>query len=144
MPVLAVGGPVRVYYEEVGRRLGAEIVFPAHFDVANAVGAAAAPVSRAVTVTVSADGNGGFRVFAPDGVVLAAGGEEALAAACGAAEAAARAAALAMGAADPEVRIDVVRRLLPGASDDGGLFDATVTAVATGRPDLEGLAAVDA
>ena len=27
-PVVAVGGPVRVYYGEVGRRLGCEVVFP--------------------------------------------------------------------------------------------------------------------
>ena len=40
VPVVAVGGPVRIYYGEVGRRLGCEIVFPPFCDVANAVGAA--------------------------------------------------------------------------------------------------------
>jgi N-methylhydantoinase A/oxoprolinase/acetone carboxylase beta subunit len=142
VPVVAVGGPVGVYYPEVGRRLGAEIVFPPFCDVANAVGAAAAPVSRTVVVQVSGDGNGTFRVFAPDGVHLAPGGAEALALASRLAEAAAREEARVMGAADPQVTVDAVRRLLPGASDDSGLFDATITAVASGRPDLAGLAGI--
>ena len=51
VPVVAVGGPVRVYYEEVGRRLGCEMIFPPFFDVANAVGAATGVVAQVVTVT---------------------------------------------------------------------------------------------
>ncbi len=68
IPVVAVGGPVRVYYEEVGRRLGCEMVFPPFFDVANAVGAATGVIAQAVTVTVEGDGSGLFRVHGPAGV----------------------------------------------------------------------------
>ena len=51
VPVVAVGGPVKVYYGEVGRRLGCEVVFPPFFDVANAVGAATGVIAQVVTVT---------------------------------------------------------------------------------------------
>jgi N-methylhydantoinase A/oxoprolinase/acetone carboxylase beta subunit len=140
VPVVAVGGPVRVFYGEVGRRLGADVVFPPCCDVANAVGAATAPVSRTVVVEVSSDGTGVFRVFAPDGVHAVEDPSAALARARAAAGSAARAEASALGASEPAVHIDVVRRQLPGTRDDAGLFSATVTAVATGRPDLGGLA----
>ncbi|HUG61511.1 MAG TPA: hydantoinase/oxoprolinase family protein [Methylomirabilota bacterium] len=142
LPLVAVGGPARVYYDEVARRLGADIVFPPHCDVANAVGAATASVARSVTVTVTGDGNGVFRVHAPDRVLVADSGASAIALATEAARSQAREAAIGMGAADPQVRIEVVRRLLPGASDDSGLFDATVTAEATGQPDLAGLSSL--
>ena len=62
IPVVAVGGPVRVYYEEVGRRLGCEVVFPPFFDVANAVGAATGVIAQTVTIVVEGDGSGLFRV----------------------------------------------------------------------------------
>ena len=42
---MAVGAPARVYYGEVGRRLGADVVVPEHFEVANAVGAATGVVA---------------------------------------------------------------------------------------------------
>ena len=40
VPVVAVGGPVKIYYPEVGKRLECEMVFPQSCEVANAVGAA--------------------------------------------------------------------------------------------------------
>ncbi|MGH7187471.1 MAG: hydantoinase/oxoprolinase family protein, partial [Pseudomonadota bacterium] len=52
VPVVAVGGPARVYYEEAGRRLACKMVFPPFFDVANAVGAATGVVAQTVTVAV--------------------------------------------------------------------------------------------
>jgi N-methylhydantoinase A/oxoprolinase/acetone carboxylase beta subunit len=139
VPVVAVGGPVRVFYGEVGRRLDAEVVFPPHWDVANAVGAATALVSRTVAIEVTGDGSGIFRVHAPDAVLSTEDPSAALAMAREAAEAAARTEALALGATDPSLSVDVVRRLLPGTTGDSGLYSATVTAVATGHPDVEGL-----
>jgi N-methylhydantoinase A/oxoprolinase/acetone carboxylase beta subunit len=67
LPVVAVGAPVRVFYGEVGRRLGAEIVVPEHFEVANAVGAATGVVAHSVAIEVSGDGSGRFRVLGTAG-----------------------------------------------------------------------------
>ena len=68
VPVVAVGGPVKIYYGEVGKRLGAEIVFPEFCDVANAVGAATGVVvARNVVITVEGDGSGLFRLHGPQG-----------------------------------------------------------------------------
>jgi len=62
IPVVAVGGPVKVYYEEVQRRLGCEVVFPEFCEVANAVGAATGVVAHSVTVEIMGDGTGLFRM----------------------------------------------------------------------------------
>ena len=56
VPVVAVGGPAPVFYDEVGRRLGCEVVYPPFFAVANAVGAATGVIAQSVTITVEGDG----------------------------------------------------------------------------------------
>jgi N-methylhydantoinase A/oxoprolinase/acetone carboxylase beta subunit len=134
--IVAVGGPVQTVYPDVGRRLGCDIVFSPFCDVANAVGAATAVVAKVVTITVVADDNGGFRVHTEDGVVRAATGPEALTASSDHAEVSARRQVEAMGAA-PEtitVRVRMTKHLLPQATDDTGLFSATVIAEAVGVP----------
>ena len=65
VPVVAAGGPVSVYYGEVARRLGCEVVFPDYGDVANAVGAATGVVAQ--TVTVRVDGSGLFMLYSTVG-----------------------------------------------------------------------------
>jgi len=134
IPVVAVGGPARVYYEEAGRRLACEIVFPPFFDVANAVGAATGVVAQTVTVAVEGDGSGRFRVHGPEGVAVFSSGMEALAAAEEIARQAALQAVEGLGADAPQVRIAINKHLLPDAADDNGLLGATVKAEAIGRP----------
>ncbi|MBC8037280.1 MAG: hydantoinase/oxoprolinase family protein [Rhizobiales bacterium] len=134
VPVIAVGGPARVYYEEAGRRLACEMVFPPFFDVANAVGAATGVVAQTVTVAVEGDGGGRFRVHGPDGVAVFGNGPDALAAAEATARQAALRAVEGMGAEAPQVRVDIHKHLLPDAMDDNGLLGATVKAEAIGRP----------
>jgi hypothetical protein len=134
VPVVAVGGPVKVYYGEAGRRLDCQIVFPSFFDVANAVGAATGVVAQTVTVAIEGDGSGLFRVHGPKGVGVFSGGAEAIAAAGEMARQAALAAATAMGAEAPQVRISVEKHHLPDAADDNGLIEAVVRAEAIGRP----------
>jgi N-methylhydantoinase A/oxoprolinase/acetone carboxylase beta subunit len=136
VPVVAVGGPVRVYYGEVGRRLGADMVFPAFCEVANAVGAATGVVARTVRIEVTGDGAGHFRVHADGGTRNFAAAREALAFAENEARRAALAEVAAMGAEDPQVRLEVHRQMLPDAVDDNGLFAAIVSAEAVGRPRL--------
>ncbi|MGE3874636.1 MAG: hydantoinase/oxoprolinase family protein [Parvibaculaceae bacterium] len=135
VPVVAVGGPVKIYYGEVGRRLAAEIVFPDFCDVANAVGAATGVVARTVTVTVEGDGSGLFRLHGPDGTESLGSGAAALAAAEALAREAALAAVAQMGATQAEVKVSVAKSYLPDAVNDNGLLKAEVTAEAIGRPD---------
>jgi N-methylhydantoinase A/oxoprolinase/acetone carboxylase beta subunit len=136
VPVVAVGAPVDVYYGEVGKRLQCEIVFPPHRDVANALGAATGVVARAVSVEVTGDGNGAFRVHSAAGPKSFASAAEALAFAEAEARSEAGREATAMGAGDIETHVSVSRRLLPDALNDEGLFEALVTAEALGRPML--------
>jgi N-methylhydantoinase A/oxoprolinase/acetone carboxylase beta subunit len=134
VPIVAVGGPVQVYYPEVGRRLGAEIVFTPHCDVANAVGAAAGLVAHRVEVSIEGDGNGVFRVMGGGISEVVASGGAAITLASRAAEAAAMVLSKANGAYSPKIEISIKRHYLPNASDDEGLLSAVVSAEAVGRP----------
>ena len=134
LPVVAVGGPVKVYYPEVARRLGCEIVFPEHCDVANAVGAAIGVVAQTVVVRVAGDGSGLFVLHSTVGTQQFSDPAEALRRATEMAREAARAAVLAMGAQAPEVKLSVQKTMLPNANSDTGLLEALITAEAIGRP----------
>ena len=138
VPVVAVGGPVRVYYGEVGRRLGCDVVFPEHCDVANAVGAATGVVAQTVTVRVDGDGSGLFMLHSTVGTKQFTDPAAAIEAATQLARQSARDAAIAMGAADPEVKISLRKQLLPNALSDAGLLEAVVVAEAIGRPNAAG------
>src|SRR6202008_4333720 len=100
---------------------GAQIVFPEHFDAANAVGAATGLVARTVEVEITGDGAGGFRVHGPHGPRSFADAASALSHAEAEAVVGARQAVLAMGAEAVETRVSVDKRLLPDALDDNGL-----------------------
>ena len=78
IPIVAVGGPARIYYTEVAKRLECEVVFVEWCEVANAIGAAAGLVALKVTVTVEGDGNGAFRVHGGQGTRIFGSGAEAL------------------------------------------------------------------
>ena len=134
VPVVAVGGPVKVYYGEVGKRLGCEMVFPAFCDVANAVGAATGVVAHAVRVEVHGDGSGVFRLHSTVGTQQFTNAALALEAATSLARQSALDAVRAMGAADPQVQIGVTKSYFPNAVDDRGLMEAVVLAEGMGRP----------
>jgi N-methylhydantoinase A/oxoprolinase/acetone carboxylase beta subunit len=136
LPVVAVGGPVKVFYGEVGKRLACDIVYPPYFDVANAAGAATGVISQSVTVNVEGDGSGLFRVHGPAGVATFPSGSAARAAAREQAETAARAAVAAMGAEHIQAELSEELHHLPDMPGDDGLLGARVTAEAIGRPQL--------
>ena len=136
VPVVAVGGPVKVFYPEVGRRLEAEMIFPACCEVANAVGAATSVIARTVSIEISGDGGGQFRVHGTDGTEMFADGRKALEFANELARGRAVSLVVAMGGEEPEVNVSIEKRLLPDAVDDNGLIYAKVRAEAVARPRL--------
>jgi N-methylhydantoinase A/oxoprolinase/acetone carboxylase beta subunit len=134
VPVVAVGGPARVFYEEVQRRLGCVVAFPENCDVANAIGAATGVVAHQVTVRVVGDGTGLFRLHANDSTQQFGNATEALEQAQTSARAQAYRAVLDMGAHAPEVQLTIEKKWLPNARNDAGLLEAVVVAEAIGRP----------
>ena len=135
IPVVAVGGPVRVYYEEVGKRLDCEVIFPPFFDVANAVGAATGVIAQMISITVEGDGSGLFRVHGPSGSSVFTSATVALEAAETQARETALAAVRQLGAHDPQVQLSITKSHLPDAVDDNGLLEAQIRAEAIGRPE---------
>lgn len=77
-PFVAVGGPARVFYPEVAKRCGAQLVVPEQFFVANAVGAAAGHVVARSHAEVHSDGPAQFRVVTSRGAESATDASEAL------------------------------------------------------------------
>jgi N-methylhydantoinase A/oxoprolinase/acetone carboxylase beta subunit len=134
VPLVAVGGPVRIYYSEVARRLGCEVVFAPFCDVANAVGAAAALVAVRVVISVEGDGNGAFRVHGDGQSQIFGSGKLALDAARKRAHDVASLKAHEGGAQFPRIQLSEQLSLLPEARDEDGLLTAIITAEATGRP----------
>ncbi len=134
VPVVAVGGPVKIYYPDVGKRLGCEVVFAPHYDVANAVGAASGLVACRAIAQVEGDGSGLFRVTGQGPVLTFASGAQALKKATELAEAAAIAQAKSQGTAHARVKIQMEKHHMPESRDDDGLLTAVVTAEARGTP----------
>ena len=136
VPVVAVGGPVKIYYREVGKRLECEMVFPQSCEVANAVGAATGMIARTVTIEVNGNGAGVFRVHGPQSVSQFASARDAIDAANRLARETAGAQVNAMGGGQVSFAEDIEKFLLPDAVDDNGLLRATVKIEATARPAL--------
>lgn len=136
VPVVAVGGPVKIYYPEVGRRLECEMVFPQSCEVANAVGAATGMIARTVTIEVNGNGAGVFRVHGPQSVSQFASASDAIDEANRLARETAGSQVNAMGGGQVSFAEAIEKFLLPDAVDDNGLLRATVKIEATARPAL--------
>jgi N-methylhydantoinase A/oxoprolinase/acetone carboxylase beta subunit len=134
VPIVAVGGPARIYYAEVARRLKCEVVFTENCEVANAVGAAAGVVALSVTVRIEGDGNGTFRVHGGQATRIFGSGGEALEFAQNLARERAENLALGLGALSPKVTVEMLKFYLPDAFNDDGLLKAEIIAEAIGRP----------
>jgi hypothetical protein len=134
LPIVAVGGPVKVYYGEVGQRLGSKVVFAPFCEVANAIGAASALVADRVTITIEGDGSGLFRLHGGGRSESFSSGQQALTQAQALAEMLALDHAISRGAHNPKVSVAISKSHLPDAKDDEGLLTATVTAEAIGAP----------
>jgi N-methylhydantoinase A/oxoprolinase/acetone carboxylase beta subunit len=134
IPIVAVGGPAKIYYGEVAKRLTCDVVFTENCEVANAVGAAAGVVALKVEVTVQGDGNGAFRVHGGQETRIFGSGSEAVAFAESLAYQQAEKTALELGAIDPQVNVQTKKFFLPDAMNDDGLLKAETIAEAFGRP----------
>jgi N-methylhydantoinase A/oxoprolinase/acetone carboxylase beta subunit len=133
-PLVAIGAPAAVFYPEVARRLGAQLVVPEHAAVCNAVGAVVGVVSETVDILVNQPQWQVFRVHDPAGIRDFAAAEEAIAAAKDVARELALAAARRAGATDPHVETSLTERRAASTSSDTYLAEAVVRARATGRP----------
>ena len=86
MPLVALGASAATYYPAIAQRLGAELIVPAHAEVAGAVGAAAGTVRQRVEILVTQPSDGLFRVHLAAGPHDVKSRKEALALAREAAE----------------------------------------------------------
>ncbi len=133
-PVVAVGGPAPVYYPDVGKRLGGEIVLPDHGDVANAVGAGVGVVRARIMLELTMPGPGIWRVHHDDKPATFVDPTEALDYAMDYARDLARSGARDSGAADPDLDVHVDRVDIPGREGEKGLISATVIVESWGEP----------
>jgi len=73
-PLIGVGAPIRVFIEDVAKRLCTTAVIPQHYEVANALGAVMGSVSVSRTVEIlpvnSTEGITGYTVFGDENVVF--------------------------------------------------------------------------
>jgi N-methylhydantoinase A/oxoprolinase/acetone carboxylase beta subunit len=133
-PLIAIGAPVRAYYPEIARRLGAQLVIPEHAAVCNAVGAVAGVVSEVCDVLVNQPTFKVFRVHDPAGTRDYEEEGKALEDARRVSRALALAAAERAGAQDPHVETTVIERRANAGHAEDYLAEATVRSRATGRP----------
>jgi N-methylhydantoinase A/oxoprolinase/acetone carboxylase beta subunit len=133
-PLIAIGAPVRAYYEEVARRLGCELHVPDLAAVCNAVGAVAGVVSETCDILVNQPSFNVFRVHDPAGSRDYADSAQALEDARRVSRELALEAARRAGASDPQVDTQVTERRAYGELSGDYLAEATVRSRATGRP----------
>jgi hypothetical protein len=129
-----VGGPAAIYYPDVGRRLGAEIVLPPDGDVANAIGAAVGVVKTRVMVEIT-HVSAGYRVHHASTPETFATGALALDHGRALAETLARDLAARSGGARARVDVHVDRIDIPDAPPEHSLVGATIIAEAWAEPD---------
>jgi N-methylhydantoinase A/oxoprolinase/acetone carboxylase beta subunit len=133
IPIVAVGGPATIYYPEVARRLGCELILVDDAAVANSIGAATGTVAHRAVVSVEGDGSGVFKVFDGRSAQTFSSGSDALEFAMAQSRAIAKEISASFGASECVIILDVQKSHLPDAIGDDGLLSATVTASASAR-----------
>ena len=137
--LIAVGGPAGVFYPDVGRRVGAQLVLPSNYEVANAVGAAAGSVVVRTRAEVHGDGPGSYRVVTVRGTIRADGAESAIEDATQAARNLANELLAARGSGvgqlgEPIERVDIERHDDPNGPEGEGLYGAVISLELRARP----------
>ena len=132
LPLVAVGGPAAAFYGQVGARLHTEPVVPEHFEVANAVGAAAGLVKTRSRIELTYREGGGYLLHADDGPRDFTDPVVALTTAEQLARQQAESEALSMGASGLRTSCDIQRVDIPNMPGDRSLMSAVVQAECLG------------
>ena len=133
-PIIGVGGPAGDYFPEVARLLKTELFLPQHADTANAIGAVMGAVVQIAHVTVTQPEFGVFYLFHKDQPIHFEDLEEALDKARELATAEATTLAELAGARAIETKLTQDANHVKHDIDGDFFVSATVTAVASGRP----------
>ncbi len=138
IPLVAVGGPARVFYPEVGRRLGVDTVIPEYSHVVNAIGAAIGWIRVHAVVEVVSVESGGYSLHGEGKPEHFADATEVLERAQALAKEYAQTRAVSMGGVAADVDVSIERLDFPGVDGDEGLISATVRAECVSQPGLAG------
>ncbi|MGF1502393.1 MAG: hydantoinase/oxoprolinase N-terminal domain-containing protein [Paracoccaceae bacterium] len=139
LPLIALGASAATHYPEIARRLDMALTVPGHAGVANAVGAAVAPVRLRRSGTVTVPSPGRYRAHLPDAPRDFADPDTAAGALATALQAALLDEGRAAGATFPVVEVSEERAesLIEGQRM---VVEIRVTATLTARPRLAALA----
>jgi N-methylhydantoinase A/oxoprolinase/acetone carboxylase beta subunit len=132
--LVAVGAPAATYYPAVARRLNARLTIPEYAAVANAVGAVMGNVIQKAEIAITQPTQGGFRVHTREGPRDFHDLSQAISFAEETAAELARTLAHRAGARRVETVLSRRENRVDDALDGSVFFDATVRAVASGRP----------
>ena len=69
LPIVAVGGPAKIFYPNVGERLGQQVIVPEYSQVANAIGAAVGLIKTTTSIEITLAENGKFLIHTHEGVM---------------------------------------------------------------------------
>lgn len=133
-PIVAVGGPARDYFPGVAKQLAVELCQPPHAQTANAVGAALGAVVQSFHVTVTQPQFGVFHLFHNAQPLVFDTLDAAMKKAVEIATREATDLAESAGAVAVETRIKQADNHIRHDIDGELFVNATITAVATGRP----------
>ena len=135
LPIVAVGGPAKIFYPKVGERLGQEIIVPEYSHVANAIGAAVGLVKSNVSIEITLHENGKFMIHTNDDIISCETASQALEQAKEIAIKWVQQDVSVKGgilAKDTDINVDIERVDIPGMEGDVGLINAKVTAECEG------------
>ncbi len=132
--LVAVGAPAATYYPAVADRLRARLTIPEYAEVANAVGAVMGNVIQKAEIAITQFTQGGFRVHTREGPRDFHDLDQAVNFAEEIAAELARTLARRAGANQVETVLSRRENRVDDALDGSVFFDATVRAVASGRP----------
>jgi len=134
IPLVAVGGPARVFYPRVGERLNTETVIPENADVANAIGAAIGRIKIRKVIEITGAESGGYHIHSTGEPVFSISSTDALMQASNIASSYVKDKAESMGGSSPEVDIRIERIDIPDMDKERSLIAATVIAECLSTP----------
>lgn len=135
LPIVAVGGPAKIFYPKVGERLGQEVIVPEFSHVANAIGAAVGLVKTESCIEITLHESGKFLIHANEEVIRVESASEALQQAEQIATDLVKQDIKNKGgslANEADIKVDITRVDIPGMEGDIGLISAKVSAECEG------------